>query len=170
MKRLRVRDRVMTSHDACTSGTSQILTVAAVEDAGSYSSYRRWWSAVCDKVLERTEHSAVRNSPAVPAVISRSLLQKTVTEHLLFRKLCAGRCQSNRHQNTKQMEWSEIDNCEFHLFLQLKKFFSSQRQRFQNDREAEMIITVVPIPGGRHLRHRDTKAGPTLWKMCQFLR
>ena len=31
MKRLRVRDRVMTSHDACTSGTSRVLTVASLQ-------------------------------------------------------------------------------------------------------------------------------------------
>ena len=31
MKRLRVRDRVKTSHDACTSGTSRVLTVASLQ-------------------------------------------------------------------------------------------------------------------------------------------
>ena len=31
MKRLRVRDKVMTSHDACTSGTSRVLTVASLQ-------------------------------------------------------------------------------------------------------------------------------------------
>ena len=31
MKRLRVRDIVMTSHDACTSGTSRFLTVASLQ-------------------------------------------------------------------------------------------------------------------------------------------
>ena len=30
---------------------------------------------------------------------------------------------------------------DFHLFLHLKKFLSRQRQRFQNDREAEMSVT-----------------------------
>ncbi|KDR18671.1 hypothetical protein L798_07522, partial [Zootermopsis nevadensis] len=29
----------------------------------------------------------------------------------------------------------------FHLFLHLKKFLSCQRQRFENDREAEMVVT-----------------------------
>ena len=31
MKRLRVHDRVMTSHDACTSATSRVLTVASLQ-------------------------------------------------------------------------------------------------------------------------------------------
>ena len=43
-----------------------------------------------------------------------------------------------------------------HIFLRLKKFLSGQRQRFQNRRETEMSVTVVPIPGGRLLRHSIT--------------
>ena len=39
----------------------------------------------------------------------------------------------------------------FHHFLHVKKLLSGQRQRFQNDREAEMNVTVVPIPCGRVL-------------------
>ena len=36
---------------------------------------------------------------------------------------------------------------DFHLFLHLKKFLSGQRQHFQDDREAELSVTVVPTPG-----------------------
>ena len=43
---------------------------------------------------------------------------------------------------------------DFLLFLHPKKFLSGQRQRFQNDREAEMSVTVVPIPGSTLLRLR----------------
>ena len=35
-----------------------------------------------------------------------------------------------------------------------------QRQRFHNDTEAVMSVTVVPIPGGRLLRHRIQKSVP----------
>ena len=95
VKQLRVRDRVMTSHNACTSGTSRVLTIASLQRLkmrGSYSSSRRQWSTVCDKVFDCTEHNADRiSSSAVSAVISRSLLYQIVTEHLLFRKLCARR-------------------------------------------------------------------------------
>ena len=38
---------------------------------------------------------------------------------------------------------------DFHLFLHLKKFLYGQRHCFQNDGEAEMSGTGVPIPGGR---------------------
>ena len=51
MKRLNVRDRVMTSHDACTSEATRVLTVvSAVEDGGSYYSSRRMCTAACVKV------------------------------------------------------------------------------------------------------------------------
>ena len=43
----------MSLHDACTSGTSRVLTV--VEFGYSYSSTRRLWSAVCGKVFEWTK-------------------------------------------------------------------------------------------------------------------
>ena len=46
---------------------------------------------------------------------------------------------------------------DFHLFLHLKKFLSGQRQRFQDDREAEMSVTVVPISSGRLQRHKMQK-------------
>ena len=49
---------------------------------------------------------------------------------------------------------------DFHLFLDFMKFLSGRRQRFQNDRDAEMSATVVPIPGGRGLRHRIQKLIP----------
>ena len=49
---------------------------------------------------------------------------------------------------------SDLAPSDFHLFLHLTKFLSGQRQSFQNDTEAEMSVTVVPIHCGRFLRHR----------------
>ena len=46
----------------------------------------------------------------------------------------------------------DLASSDFNLFLQLKKFLSGHRQHFQNLREAEMSVIVVPIPGGRFLR------------------
>ena len=54
---------------------------------------------------------------------------------------------------------SDLASSELHIFLQLKKFLSGQRQRFQNYIEAEMSVTVVPIPG-RVLWHRIQKLVP----------
>jgi hypothetical protein len=55
-----------------------------------YSSSRRLWSAVSDKVSECTEHgfTITELSSHFPQ-ISRSLLHEIGTEHLLLRKLCA---------------------------------------------------------------------------------
>ena len=47
----------------------------------------------------------------------------------------------------------DLASSDFNLFLQLKKFLSGHRQHFQNLREAEMSVIVVPIPDGRVLRH-----------------
>ena len=44
---------------------------------------------------------------------------------------------------------------DFRLFLHHKKFLAGQR--LQNDKEAEMSVTLVPIPGGRVLRYRIQK-------------
>ena len=49
---------------------------------------------------------------------------------------------------------------DFHLFVHLKKFLSSQRQLFQNHRETGMNVTVAAIPGGCLLRHRIQKLVP----------
>ena len=46
--------------------------------------------------------------------------------------------------------------------LQLKKFLSSQRQSFQNDRDSEMSVTVVPIPGGQSFTIQEYKS----WSHC----
>ena len=55
---------------------------------------------------------------------------------------------------------SDLVPSDFHLFLYFKKFQYCQRQNFQNDREVEMSITVVPIPGSRVLRHKIQKLVP----------
>ena len=168
-------DRVMILHDACTSRTSWVLTVALLQRLKInvlIPNCCQLWSAVCDKVFECTECSTDQNSlSAVPGLwaltswasrwciagadnlqlvdnmckisavgghpslwtnlwsmcrnalwrivasqlwnsavilqISHSLLHKIVTEHLLFRKLCARWCQSDWHQNTKLSAWSQ---------------------------------------------------------------
>ena len=125
---------------------SSIVAAAAVEDGGSYSSSLRRWSTLCDKVFECTEHSAVQNSwSAVPAVISRRFptprYKKIVTEHLLFRKLCARWVPKQLTPEHKAKRMESALTVVINLFLHLKKFLPGQRQRFQNDREVEMSVT-----------------------------
>ena len=164
MKRLRVRDSVMTSHDACTSGTLRVLTVASLErlKMETYSSTRRLWSdvPVYDKVFECTEHIADRNSSALPGLLPHTARRST---HLLQE---FGWEVFNHHPSYSP----DLAPSDIHLFLHLKKFLYRQRQRFQNDREAEMSVTVVPIPSGRLLRHRIQKIVPMVRQMFQFRR
>ena len=157
MKRLHVHYRIMTSHDACTSGTSRVLTVASLqrfEDGDSYSSSCRLWSAVCDKVSECTEHSADRNSlSTVPAVISHRFpapCSTTVTEHLLFRKLCARWMQKQLTPKHKAKHIGvNIDNCgpSFLKSQEIPVWSASAYSEWQRGRDE--CHTVIPIPGGR---------------------
>ena len=66
----------------------------------------------------------------------------------------AGRC--NHHPPYSP----DLTPSDFHLFLQLKKFLYGQRQRFQNNRDAEISATVVLILGGSLIRHRIQKLVP----------
>ena len=69
---LRVLDRVMTLHDACTSGTSRVLTVASLE----WLKMGTLIPAPADRVVRsmikflnaQKEHSADPNSSAVPGL------------------------------------------------------------------------------------------------------
>ena len=104
---------------------------------GSYSSTSLMWSVVCFKVFECTE---------VAPIEIHCLLCHARSTHL---QEFGWEVFNNNHPSYS----SDLAPNDFHLFLHLKKFLSSQRQRFQNDKEAEMRVTVVLIPGGRLLRH-----------------
>ena len=93
---------------------------------------------VYEEVFECTELSADRNSSsAVPGL----------WPHIS----CRSSAESAYHHPLYSPDFAPSD---FHLFLHLKKLLSGLRQRFGNDREAEMSVKVVLIPGGRVLRHR----------------
>ena len=139
MKLLHVRVRVMILYDTCISRTSRVLTVASLQRLKIESLIPA--PADYDKGFQCTEHSADRNLSAVSGLWphmarwSTQLLQEFGWE--VF----------NHHPPYSP----NLMPSDFHLFLHLKKFLSGQRQCFQNDREAEMSVTVVPIPGGRLL-------------------
>ena len=138
----------MTSHEVCTSRTSQVLTVASLQRLKMEALIpppAELWSAVCDEVFECTEHSADQNSSSpVPAVISRIFSAPWCTK--LLRSTCSGncappgKCQGNWHQNTKQSAWS---------------------QHFHNDGEAEM--TVTQYRGYNPRRQTATTQGYKSW-------
>ena len=141
MKILHVRNRVMTSHDACISGTSRVFTIASLQ--------RLKIKALIPAPADCEVRSVLKflNAQSTALIeINRQLCQqsfpapccRTVTEHL-FRNLCA-RCVPK--QLTPEHKATRIESAftiVVHSFLHLKKFLS--RQHFQNDRETEMYIT-----------------------------
>ena len=143
MKRLYVRDRVVTSHDSCTSRTSRVLTVASLQ--------RLKMEALIPAPADCEVRSVIKFLNAqniAPIEFHRQLCQVYVHTRLdgqlISCRSSAERCSIIHPTPTPRAQW-------FHLLLHLKKFLSGQRQRFQNDRETEMSVTVVHIPGGRLL-------------------
>ncbi|PNF43793.1 hypothetical protein B7P43_G09754 [Cryptotermes secundus] len=151
-------------HDEKRSGRPSIITDDLVE-------------LVRERIMENRRVTIAELSNHVPQ-ISHSLLHEIVTEHLLFRKLCARwvpkqltpEHKTRRmdggivflHDNTRlhtarwtasllqEFSWEVFNHppyspdlapSDFHLFLHLKKFLSGERQHFENDREAEMVVT-----------------------------
>ncbi|PNF32050.1 hypothetical protein B7P43_G05731 [Cryptotermes secundus] len=128
-----------------------------------------WPSIITDDLVELVRERIMENHRVTIAEfsshilqISRSLLHEIVTEHLLFRKLCARWVPKQLtpghktvhgvsiHISAVEFSWEVFNHpsyspdlapSDFHLFLHLKKFLSGELQRFENDREAEMIVT-----------------------------
>ena len=125
MKRLRVRDRVMTSHDTCTSGTSRVLTVVSLQRLKlealilSPADYEMW------SMIKFLNAQSI-----APIEIHRQCVRSMAT-HLL-QELSWGRVIIMRP--IARSSRKVISN----FLLHLKKFLSGHRQRFENDREAEM--------------------------------
>ena len=136
--------------------------VVATEDGGSsYSSSLRLWSAVCDKVFECTEYSADRTSSAVPAVISRSLSRSTVVQQIV-RQVDANAIDPRTQRKAYAVC---IDNCGPSSLAPQE--FTVRSTSVFSEWQAQMSVTQYSslIPGGRLLRHRDTKFGPTVWQI-----
>ena len=92
---------------------------------------------ICDKVFECTEHSADLNpSSAVSGLWPHTTRRST---HLLQE---FSSWEVFNHHPPYRLGLASSD---FHLSLHLYKFLSDQQQRFQNDREEEMSVTVLPI-------------------------
>ena len=147
MKRLHVRDRLMNSHDACTNGASRVLTAV---------SFQRW---KLEALIPAPADCEVRS-------VIKCLYAQSIAPIEIHRHLFLVHDHTRLHVNTSPagFGWEVFNHnppyspdlapSDFHLFLNLNKFLSGQRQRFQNDREAEMSVTVTPNPCGRFLRRK----------------
>ena len=138
MKRLRVLDRIMTSHDSCTSGISRVLTVASLQ--------RLRMETLIPAPADCEVRSVIKflNSQSIaPIGIHRqlrqqsfpqiycSLLHKCITEQLLFRKLCARWVPKQLTPDHKAKRKESALIIVIHLFLYLKKFLSGHRSVFR---------------------------------------
>ena len=150
MKRLHVRDRVIISHDSCTSGTSRVPKVASLQPLTV--------EALIPAASDCKVRSVIKflNAQSIAPIEIRQVCQVYDHNRLDGQHICrnmSGWCLSP----TLSPDLAPND---FPLFLHLKKFLYGHRQRFQNHKEAEMSVTVVPIPDGRLLRQRIQKLVP----------
>ena len=135
----------MTLHDACTSATSRILTVASLQ--------RLAMEALIPAPVDCEVRSMIRflNAKTIASCTRSMDTQASRSTHILQ--------EFSRDVLNHDPPYSpDLVPSDFHLFLHLKKFLFVQR--FQNDREAEISVTVVPIQAERLLRHRIQKLIP----------
>ena len=144
----------MISHGACTSETSLVVTVASLQRLILEALIPV--PADCEvrsviKFFECTDLSADRiPSSAVPDLFPHTPRRST-------RLLQEFRWELLNHHPPYSPDLAPSD---FHLLLHLNKFLSGQRQGFQNERQAEMSVTVVLIPGDKLLRNTIQKLVP----------
>ena len=160
MKRLRVRGRLKTSHDACTSGTSRVLTVASLQRLKMDVLIPA--SADCDMrsviVFDCTEHSADRNSSSA----ARSM----ATHGSAVNTSPAGVRLGGVSHPPYSPKFAPSD---FHIFLHLKEIPVRSATAFSKwQKGGDECQTVVPIPDGRLLRHRIIKLVPRYDKYLNF--
>ena len=111
----------MTLHDACTSATSRILTVASLQ--------RLAMEALIPAPVDCEVRSMIRflNAKTIASCTRSMDTQASRSTHILQ--------EFSRDVLNHDPPYSpDLVPSDFHLFLQLRKFLSGQRQRFQNDR------------------------------------
>ena len=146
------------SHDACTSGASRVPNssiVAAVEDGGSYSSSRRLWSAVCDKVFERQNIALIEIHRQLCQICGHTRLAR---QHI-SRRSSAGRCLIVIHPIARTSRpvisifpYTSRNSypVSFSVFRMTNECYIYSNTRRQTSAS------------------QDTKVGATVWQMSQF--
>ena len=132
----------MTSHDACTSGTTRVLTVASLQRLKMEALIPAPPTVKCDLWQSFWMHRAQRPSKFIVScarsmgltsresrwcIVGADNLQQ-VDNTCMMRRTVGG------HPSLRTTLWSLCGNLapsDFHLFLHLKKFLSCQRQRFK---------------------------------------
>ena len=138
---------VMTSHDACTSGTSRVLTVASLQRLKEALVQLPWlWSAVFDKVLNAHSNSADRNSLTWTRIrrVPSSYPSADQTDWVSFR---------GYPQSFRQMVcWIYITTINLTMIHKIHKLQILTQWKFARGPKIwNECHTVVAIPGGRFL-------------------
>ena len=153
----------MISYDVCPSETSRVLRVesfTAVEDGGSYSSIRRLWSAIYDKVFECAEHSADRRSSlALPGLLPHMARRST---HLL-QEFSWEMFNHHPPYPGPRAQW-------FPSFLTPQEIPVRSVSAFSEWQRGGDECHSGSNPRQQNSTTQDTKVGPTVWQMSHFRR
>ena len=135
MKQLRVRDRAMLSHDACTSGTSQVLTIASLQ--------RLKMEALIPAPTDSEVQSVMKflNAQSIAAIEIRQMSQvhghtQLNGQHIFCKSSAIAQA---LYPVISIFSYTSRNSCPVRVSV------------FQNNREVEMSVTVVPVSGGRLL-------------------
>ena len=153
MELLHIHDRVMKSQDACNSRTFRVLTVASLQ--------RLKMDALIPVPADCEVRSMITflNAQSIaPIEIHRQLYQVYGHTRLDGQHIS---CSSSVERRLNIIHpIARISSPVIFFFSYTSRNSCSVSVSFQNDREIEMSVTVVPIPGGRLLRHRIQKLVP----------
>ena len=163
MKRLQVRDRVMTLHEECTSGTTQVLTVASLQRLKTGAPIPA--PANCQV---RTVIKFSNAQSTAPIEIHRPLCKvyghtRLDGQHISCRS-SAGRCliihpiARTSHPVISICSYSSRNSCP----VSVSVFRMTGRRRW--------VLHSGSNPRRQTSRTQDANAGPTVWKMSQFQR
>ena len=126
-------DIVMKSNEACTSGTSRVLTVPLLQQLKLEALIPAPVDCEVRSVIKFLKNKQHRMLSAGVVLLHDNTRQHTArrSTHLL--------------QFSSEVFYHppynlDLAPSDIHLFLHLKKFLSGQHQHFQNDREVEMSV------------------------------
>ena len=167
VKRLRVRDRVVMSHDACTSGTSRVLTVASLQ--------RLKMAALIPALADSEVQSVIKflNTQSIAPIEIHLQLCQVYTVDLTSwasRWCVAGADNMCMMMSAVRGRPSLRQPCGA-CAGSSRPVISITSHTSKNSCPVSAIVSewgkggdechkVVPIPGNRFLQHRDTKVGP----------
>ena len=154
---MQVIDRVMTSHNTCSSWTSRVLIVASLQRLKMVALIPTPANCEVRSVMKifKNKQSGMLN---VGVVLLNDKFGHTRLDgqHISCRR-STGKCLIIH-------PIARTSHPVISIFFKCKEISVPAASAFSEwQRGGDECHTVVPIPGGWLLRHRNTKVGPTLW-------